>query len=64
VLHIGRSDYVLVEAGSGVWQVTEVKVGEQDGTRVEILDGLQGGERVIGNGAILLKPVVVQALQG
>ena len=38
--------------------------GEQDGTRVEILDGLQGGERVIGSGAILLKPVVAQAVQG
>jgi cobalt-zinc-cadmium efflux system membrane fusion protein len=63
VLHIGRADYVLVETGSGVWQVTEVKVGEQDGTRVEILDGLQGGERVIGSGAILLKPVVVRAVQ-
>jgi cobalt-zinc-cadmium efflux system membrane fusion protein len=63
VLHIGRSDYVLVEIESGVWQVTEVKVGEQDGTRVEILEGLQGEERVIGSGAILLKPVVVRAVQ-
>ncbi len=62
VLHVGRSDYVLVEAEPGVWRVTEVKVGEQDGTRVEILDGLQGGERVIGSGAILLKPVVAQAV--
>src|SRR3989449_3578596 len=62
VLHVGRSDYVLVETEPGVWRVTEVKVGEQDGTRVEILDGLQGGERVIGNGAILLKPVVAQAV--
>jgi membrane fusion protein, heavy metal efflux system len=63
VLHVGRSDYVLVETEPGVWRVTEVKVGEQDGTRVEILDGLQGGERVIGNGAILLKPLVVRAVQ-
>lgn len=63
VLHVGRSDYVLVETEPGVWRVTEVKIGEQDGTRVEILDGLQGGERVIGSGAILLKPLVVQAVQ-
>ena len=63
VLHVGRSEYVLVETEPGVWRVTEVRVGEQDGTRVEILDGLQGGERVIGNGAILLKPVVVRAVQ-
>ncbi|MCS6924687.1 MAG: efflux RND transporter periplasmic adaptor subunit [Candidatus Binatia bacterium] len=64
VLHIGHSDYVLVEAEPGVWRVTEVRVGEQDGTQVEILAGLQGGERIIGSGAILLKPVVIQAVQG
>ncbi len=63
VLHVGRSDYVLVESGPRVWRVTEVKVGEQDGTRVEVVDGLQGGERVIGKGAILLKPLVVQAIR-
>jgi multidrug efflux pump subunit AcrA (membrane-fusion protein) len=63
VLHVARSDYVLVETKPGTWKVTEVKVGEQDGTRVEILDGLQGGERVIGSGAILLKPIVVRAVQ-
>jgi multidrug efflux pump subunit AcrA (membrane-fusion protein) len=63
VLHIGRADYVLVETEPETWKVTEVTVGEQDDTRVEILEGLQGGERVIGSGAILLKPVVVQAVQ-
>jgi membrane fusion protein, heavy metal efflux system len=63
VLHVGRADYVLVGTEPGVWQVTEVTVGEINGTSVEILVGLQGGERVIGNGAILLKPVVVQAVQ-
>ena len=30
--------------------------------RVEILKGLLGGEEIIGNGAILLKPMLVQAL--
>ena len=63
VLHVGRADYVLVGTEPGVWQVTEVTVGEINGTSVEILAGLQGGERVIGNGAILLKPFVVQAVQ-
>jgi membrane fusion protein, heavy metal efflux system len=63
VLHVGRSDYVLVSMEPGVWKVTEVTVGELNGTEVEILTGLQGGERVIGSGAILLKPFVVQAVQ-
>ena len=63
VLHVGRADYVLAKAQPGVWRITKVTVGEQDGSRVEILSGLQGGEQVIGNGAILLKPVVVEAVQ-
>jgi hypothetical protein len=64
VLHVGRSDYVLVGTEPGIWKVTEVIVGELSGSGIEILDGLQGGERVIGSGAILLKPFVVQAVQG
>jgi len=63
VLHVGRADYVLVGTEPGIWQVTEVTVGELNGTLTEILGGLQGGERVLGNGAILLKPLVVQAVQ-
>lgn len=63
VLHVGRADYVLVGTEPGIWQVTEVTVGELNGTLAEILGGLQGGERVLGNGAILLKPLVVQAVQ-
>jgi len=64
VLHVGRADYALVGTDSGVWQITEVTVGELTDAGVEILAGLQGGERVLGTGAILLKPFVVKALQG
>lgn len=62
VFHIGDTDFVLTDAGVGLWRVTPVQVGERAGERVEILDGLKGGERLIGYGAILLKPLVVQAL--
>lgn len=62
VLHIGESDYVLTEAGLGLWRVTTVQVGERLGSRVEILDGLKNGQKIVGNGAILLKPLVVKAL--
>jgi len=62
VLHIGGADYVLIAAGSGLWRVTEVQVGERTGEQVEILGGVEGGEHLVGNGAILLKPLVVQAL--
>lgn len=62
ILHIADADYVLNEAHQGVWKITEIQVGEQAGDRVEILDGLRGGERIIGSGAILLKPLVVKSL--
>lgn len=62
VLHIAGADYVLVAAGPSEWRIAEVQVGERSGESVEILGGLGGGETLIGNGAILLKPLLVQAL--
>jgi RND family efflux transporter MFP subunit len=63
VIHVGRSDYVLVGADKDLWRVSEVKVGELRGSRVDVLEGLRTGERVIGAGAILLKPFIVQTVQ-
>jgi len=62
VLHIGRADYVLVRAEPGTWRVTEVQVGEASGAEVEVLSGLAVGNEVIESGAIILKPLVVEAL--
>jgi len=64
VLHVGTSDYVIVAGEAGVWKITEVKTGEQYGTRIEVLRGLKGGDRIVGSGAILLKPYVVRDIQG
>lgn len=64
VVHVGRNDYVLVgTAEPGVWRATEVQTGEPRGHEVEILHGLSAGERVLGDGAILLKPIIVRAIQ-
>jgi membrane fusion protein, heavy metal efflux system len=64
VVHVGRTDYVLVAVGDpGVWRVTPVEVGEMREGRVEILKGLNAGDRVLGQGAILLKPFVAKAVQ-
>jgi membrane fusion protein, heavy metal efflux system len=63
VLHVGRSDYALVADKPGMWRVVEVRVGEAYGSDIEILDGLQPDDRVMGKGAVLLKPLVVRALQ-
>ena len=54
VLHVGQFDYVLVADGENQWKVVQVKTGEQFGSFLEILSGLQPGDRVIGAGAILL----------
>jgi hypothetical protein len=62
VLHITDSDYILVQVGTDLWRITQIQVGEQIGDRVEILSGLKGGEKVVGKGAILLKPLLVQSL--
>ena len=64
VLHVGQSDYVLVAGESGAWKITEVKTGEQYGNRIEALQGLTSGDRAVGAGAILLKPYVVEDIQG
>ena len=50
-------------AEPGTWQITEVQIGELQGSDVEVLSGVKAGERVLGQGAILLKPVVVRCLQ-
>lgn len=62
LLHIGRKDYVLVDAGSGQWRVTDVQLGEVHGERCEVLKGLKVGDRLISRGAILLKTVAAQSL--
>ena len=64
VIHVGTADYLLTGAGPGTWKVTEVQVGEVRGPRVEIISGVKAGDKVLGKGAILLKPFIVQAVQG
>jgi hypothetical protein len=63
VLHIGDNDYALFGLEPGTWQIVAVQIGELRGTDVEVLSGLNAGDRVLGQGAILLKPVVVHCLQ-
>jgi cobalt-zinc-cadmium efflux system membrane fusion protein len=67
VLHVGDRDYALLGTEAGTWKVQEVRTGELRGTDVELLEGTpyqwKAGDRVMGKGAILLKPVVVRALQ-
>lgn len=63
VLHVEDKDYALVGPEPGIWKIVEVQIGELRGTDVEALSGVKAGDRVLGQGAILLKPVVVRCLQ-
>lgn len=62
LLHIDRTDYVLVATGKGDWKAQEVKTGELHDGLLEVLTGLSDDAEVIGNGAILLKPALIQSL--
>jgi membrane fusion protein, heavy metal efflux system len=63
LLHVGEKDYALIADTPGTWQIAAVQIGELVGTNVDVLSGLKAGDRVLGHGAILLKPAVVRALQ-
>jgi cobalt-zinc-cadmium efflux system membrane fusion protein len=63
VIHVGRSDYVLVRQPSGDWRVTEVQVGEPREGGIEILSGLRASDQVASRGVILLKPYLIECLE-
>jgi RND family efflux transporter MFP subunit len=54
VLNSGDRQVVYVDLGNGNLQPRPVRVGEHMGGRVEILDGLQAGERIVTSGSFLL----------
>jgi len=62
VIHVGRNDYLLTAGEPGEWKVVAVEVGEIHQDRIEVLRGLASGDRVLGSGAILLKPIVAKSL--
>jgi cobalt-zinc-cadmium efflux system membrane fusion protein len=62
LVHVGRLDFVFARSGEKPWRVQDVELGEEHGNQVEVVRGVVAGEEVIAAGAILLKPLVVQAL--
>jgi hypothetical protein len=63
VLHVGRGDYVFARSQPGPWSILQVELGEPHDGLIEIRRGLTVGQEVIGPGAILLKPLLVSALE-
>ncbi|MBX3218955.1 MAG: efflux RND transporter periplasmic adaptor subunit [Labilithrix sp.] len=62
VLHVGKADYLIVSRGAGQWTIVDVGLGESRGTESEVLRGVEADAKVLGPGAILLKPFVIDAL--
>lgn len=62
VLHIGRSDYLVLSRGGGNWSVAEVSLGETRDGQIEVLRGLDADATAVGAGAVLLKPFVIESL--
>ena len=62
LLHSRMDDYVVAAAEGGKWKPVPVRVGEQHQGAFEVEQGLGEGATIITRGAILLKPVLNQAL--
>lgn len=54
VLDAGERKTVFVDRGNGYFEPRQVKTGERDGDRVQILSGLTAGERVVTSGNFLI----------
>lgn len=54
VLNSGDRQVVFLDLGNGHFEPRDVKIGAQTGGRVEILSGLQPGERIVTSGNFLI----------
>ena len=60
VSRFGTSDYVFVRTGPETFEARPVQLGRFNGTRYEVLDGVQTGEDVVVEGVFFLKSVLVK----
>jgi Cu(I)/Ag(I) efflux system membrane fusion protein len=54
VLYAGERRFVFLDLGDGRFRPQRVEVGVRDGGRVEILSGLEAGQRVVASGTFLI----------
>ena len=54
VLNAGERKTVFVDRGNGYFEPRQVKTGEREGDRIQILSGLSAGERVVTSGNFLI----------
>jgi Cu(I)/Ag(I) efflux system membrane fusion protein len=54
VIVTGERSVVIVDRGSGRYEPVTVKIGAEEGGRTEIVEGLQGGEKIVASGQFLI----------
>jgi len=54
VLNAGERQTVFVDRGNGYFEPRQVKTGEREGDRIQILSGLTQGERIVTSGNFLI----------
>jgi hypothetical protein len=54
VLNSGDHKTVFIDRGNGYLEPRQVKTGEREADRIQILSGLSGGERVVTSGNFLV----------
>jgi Cu(I)/Ag(I) efflux system membrane fusion protein len=54
VLHAGERAFVFLDLGGGRFRPRQVEVGMRSGEDVEIVGGLEAGERVVTSGTFLV----------
>jgi Cu(I)/Ag(I) efflux system membrane fusion protein len=54
VIHTGTHAYVFVDVGAGRFEPRTVRAGTQAGDRVQVLEGLAEGDRVVARGSFML----------
>lgn len=60
VIRVGADDHVFVKTGPGTYEARPVRVGRFNGSRYEMLDGVQPGEEVAVEGVFLLKSALLR----
>lgn len=54
VIQTGQQAFVYVDLGDGAYRQTPVKTGRRGGEYLEVLEGVEAGEKVVTNGALLI----------
>jgi hypothetical protein len=57
IVQTDKQSIVYREKGTGVYEPIAITFGKQDGDRVPVLTGLAEGDRIVIDGAMLLKGV-------